>query len=88
MIRRRLLRRAGTAVNCREVGRALQSYLDGAVEASFAAEIGEHLEQCRDCGLELETYQRIKDSLAAQQPALDADAVERLREFGRRLAGD
>ena len=89
MIRRRLLRRGSPEVNCREVGRVLQSYLDGDVESDFADKIAAHLEKCKDCGLEYETYMRIKDSLSGQQnDRLDADAIDRLREFGRNLAGD
>ena len=86
MIRRRLLRRVSTEVNCREVGRVLQSYLDGEVEPGFATKIAEHLEKCKDCGLEEETYRRIKSSLADQDAHVDAEAVDRLREFGRRLS--
>ena len=85
MIRRRLLRRASTEVNCREVGRVLQSYLDSDVESDFAEKIAAHLEKYKDCGLEYETYSRIKDSLAARNAGVDADAVARLREFGRNL---
>ena len=89
MIRRRLLRRASTEVNCREVGRVLQSYLDNDVESDFAEKIAAHLEKCKDCGLEYETYSRIKDSLAGMDnQALDADAIARLRAFGRDLTGD
>lgn len=88
MIRRRLLRRMNTEVNCREVGRVLQSYLDGEVEPGFAEKIADHLEKCKDCGLEHETYQRIKSSLSGQDAHVDDDAIARLREFGRNLAGD
>ncbi|MEM9520313.1 MAG: zf-HC2 domain-containing protein [Actinomycetota bacterium] len=90
MIRRRLLRRIQPDVNCREVGRVLQSYIDGDVESDFAAKIAAHLEQCRDCGLEYETYRQIKDSLASQgaNAEVDGDAIDRLREFGRNLAND
>ena len=86
MIRRRLLRRGNAEVNCREVGRVLQSYLDGDVESDFAEKIAEHLEKCKDCGLEYETYSRIKNSLAGQERAVDDDAIARLREFGRNLS--
>ena len=89
MIRRRLLRKASTEVNCREVGRVLQSYIDNDVESDFAEKIAAHLEKCKDCGLEYETYTRIKDSLAGHQnDQLDADAIARLRDFGRNLTGD
>lgn len=88
MIRRRLLRRASTEVNCHEVGKVLQSYLDGEVEPGFAAKIAAHLEKCKDCGLEYETYSRIKSSLNAHEAHVDAEAVDRLREFGRKLTSD
>ena len=88
MIRRRLLRRMSTEVNCREVGQVLQSYLDGEVEPGFAEKIAAHLEKCKDCGLEYETYERIKSSLSEQDAHVDADAIARLREFGRNLTGD
>lgn len=89
MIRRSRLRRRGNRpVDCREVGRVLQSYLDGEVDADFAALIGEHLEACRDCGLESETYNRIKSSLARRLPAVDDDAIARLRSFGEELTGE
>jgi anti-sigma factor RsiW len=86
MIRRRLLRRGNAEVHCREVGRALQHYLDGDVESDFAQKIAEHLEKCKDCGLEYETYKQIKDSLAEQDPGVDADAIARLRDFGKNLS--
>lgn len=89
MIRRRLLRKASTEVNCREVGRVLQSYLDGDVESDFAEKIAAHLEKCKDCGLEYETYTRIKDSLSGMNnDEIDADAIARLRDFGRNLTSD
>lgn len=85
MIRRSLLRRRRPDVDCREVGKVLQSYLDDDVEADFAAKIAAHLEACRDCGLEAETYRQIKTSLAAKMPEVDPAALERLRAFGDRL---
>ena len=88
MIRRSRRRRHKPEVDCREVGRVLQSYLDGDVEDDFAAKIGAHLEACKDCGLEYETYQRIKASLAAKMPEVDPAAVARLRAFGAEITGD
>ncbi len=89
MIRRRWGRRNKPEVNCREVGRVLQSYLDNDVEPDFAEKIGAHLEACKDCGLEAETYDRIKTTLAARMPEVDPAAVERLRVFGDTLtSGD
>ena len=88
MIRRRWTRRNRPDVDCREVGRVLQSYLDNDVEPEFAEKIAGHLEACRDCGLEVETYRQIKASLAAKLPAVDPAAVERLRSFGAQITGD
>ncbi len=88
MIRRSWLRRRRSEVDCREVGKVLQSYLDGDVEDDFAAKIAGHLEACKDCGLEAETYQQIKTSLAAKMRAVDPDAIARLRTFGAEITGD
>ncbi|MEM7141724.1 MAG: zf-HC2 domain-containing protein [Actinomycetota bacterium] len=89
MIGRSWFRRNKAEVNCREVGKVLQSYLDNDVEPDFAEKIAAHLEKCKDCGLEYETYSAIKTSLASQMPEVDAAAVDRLRSFGDQLtAGD
>jgi len=68
------------------VGRQLQRYLDGVIDAETAALIEAHLEDCRRCGLEAETYRQIKAALAARRLPPPPDAVQRLREFGLRLS--
>lgn len=73
-------------MDCHEVGELLQHFLDGELDASRAARIAEHLDDCRRCGLEAEAYEQIKASLAARRPDVPAESLERLREFGRRLA--
>lgn len=73
-------------MECHEVGALLQHYLDDELDETRAARIAEHLEDCRRCGLELEAYEQIKSSLASRRPEVPAESVERLREFGRRLA--
>jgi anti-sigma factor (TIGR02949 family) len=73
-------------MSCHQVGTVLQQYLDGDIDAETAQRIEEHLEECRRCGMEAETYERIKSTLAAQRSAVPDDSVERLREFGERLA--
>lgn len=88
MIERRWLRRRSATVNCREVGKVLQSYLDNDVEDDFAAKIAEHLDACKECGLEVETYRQIKTSLAGKMPEVDPAALERLRSFGDSLNAD
>jgi len=84
-VRRTWGRRNRPEVNCREVGRVLQSYLDNDVEEDFAAKIASHLEACKECGLEVETYRQIKRSLAAKMPEVDPDAIARLRSFGEEI---
>lgn len=79
-------RRAATPMSCHEVAEVLQAHLDGHVDEHTARRIEQHLDDCRRCGLEAETYERIKAALAAQRDELPADSVARLREFGERLA--
>ena len=74
------------AMDCHEVGELLQHYLDGHIDADRAQRIEAHLDECRRCGMEAETYERIKATLAAHRPEVPADSVDRLRAFGERLA--
>jgi anti-sigma factor RsiW len=73
-------------MNCHEVGELLQRYLDEEIDADRARRIEEHLEECRRCGMEAETYDRIKATFAAHRPEVPADSIARLRDFGERLA--
>ena len=73
-------------ISCHQVGEILQQYLDGHIDAERASRIEEHLEACRRCGLEAETYEHIKVTLANQRSDVPAESVDRLREFGERLA--
>jgi len=73
-------------MNCRQVGAVLQEFLDGDIDADKAKRIEQHLEECRRCGLEAETYERIKATLAAQRPEVPEESIQRLRDFGERLA--
>lgn len=72
--------------SCREVTRALQTYLDGHVDQASSRRIHAHLELCRRCGLEAETYTAIKASLA-RRPAEgpDPEALARLHDFAAGL---
>ncbi len=73
-------------MDCHEVGALLQHYLDGHIDAERARRIEAHLKECRRCGMEADTYERIKASLAAHRPEVPPESVDRLREFGQRLA--
>lgn len=83
---RMLGRKPPGGMSCHQVGEVLQTYLDGHIDAEQAARIEAHLDECRRCGMEAETYERIKSTLAAQRPGVPAESVDRLREFGERLA--
>lgn len=79
--------RADERLRCPEVGRLLQRFLDG--ELDDPAEIdalAAHLDECERCGLEADTYRRIKVALEAQRTTMSPETIRRLREFGERLA--
>lgn len=85
----RMLRRSRGPMTCAEVARRLQRYLDGDLDDDGAQRLAAHLELCRDCGMEAETYLAIKVSLAARgTDPLPADARTRLTDFVHRLAHD
>lgn len=73
---------------CYRVAKALQAYLDGEVDDMTAEMVSAHLETCRRCGLEANTYRAIKAATVAAESApdpLDVDAVTRLRRFAEGL---
>jgi anti-sigma factor RsiW len=74
-----------TPRECARVGKVLQQYLDMELDAATASEVLSHLEECRDCGLEADTYQAIKDSVG-RQGAPDSAAIDRLKAFADELA--
>lgn len=80
------MRRREREATCAEVAQVLQRYPDGDVDDLMARRVHRHLEHCRRCGLELETYQAIKAAVARRGESVDPDAIERLRAFGERLA--
>ena len=84
---RNLFRPSGKRpMTCNEVGQWLQHYLDGQLDDRRSQRLSAHLEDCRRCGLEADTYRRIKHSLADHQTVVSADSLARLREFGERIA--
>ena len=74
--------------SCMQVGRVLQAYLDGQVDEATARQVARHLEMCRRCGLEAQTYSAIKQALARGGRDVDAGAVARLQAFGLGLTED
>jgi predicted anti-sigma-YlaC factor YlaD len=81
----RLLRR-DRPMDCHQVAKVLQRYLDGQLDSRRAARLAGHLEDCKRCGLDADTYERIKRSLAERRATVPPDSLARLREFGERLA--
>lgn len=73
-------------MNCMQVGRNLQSYLDGHVDDLTARRIAAHLEDCRRCGMEESAYRELKASLARRAQPADTEPLDRLRAFSQRLA--
>lgn len=76
-----------TQLSCRQVGRVVQTYLDDELDPAKAAKVAAHLEDCRRCGLEADTYEALKTSLRQGRTADSAETIWRLRVFGERLAG-
>ncbi|THA27930.1 zf-HC2 domain-containing protein [Streptomyces sp. RKND-216] len=74
-------------MNCLQVTRVLQAYLDGEADEVTARRVARHLEDCRRCGLEAATYHEIKRALA-RRGTPDEEALERLRGFGASLLRD
>jgi anti-sigma factor RsiW len=73
----RLRRKAG--ISCAQVQALVQSYLDGELpDGPDRDRLVAHLDRCRPCGVEAETYERIKASLSADVPA---ESLERLARF-------
>lgn len=73
-------------LSCHQVGQVLQTYLDHELDDDAARKVAEHLEDCRRCGLERETYMALKASLQKVPTDVTDEPVARLREFGERLA--
>ncbi len=78
-------RRSDREATCAEVAAVLQQYLDGMTDDLTARRVRRHLERCRRCGLEAETYEAVKDALARHGSEVDVESLERLRAFGDRL---
>lgn len=81
-----MLRRRREELRCKEVGRLLQSYLDGELDELWTRRVARHLEDCRRCGLAVQTYTEIKRSLHDFAGPLPEDTLDRLRTFGEQLA--
>lgn len=79
-------RKSDRPLSCRQVGKVIQHFLDGEVDADMRLRVADHLDDCRRCGLSADTYLQIKAALARSVTEPTADALDRLRTFGQRLA--
>ena len=82
-----MFRRKGGA-RCVEVGRLIQRYLDGALDADAIAKVAQHLDACRRCGLTADDYRRLKSALNDGAAPLPAEPLQRLRAFAAELAAN
>lgn len=73
-------------LDCHEVARVLQNYLDEELDRQTARRVADHLEDCHRCGLEAETYRELKQRLSRFSGQVEPEAVERLRDFVEELS--
>ena len=78
--------RAPGPPSCRQVGRLLQSYLDGELPDARAVLVADHLDACLRCGLEASSYRWLKTRLTGLAPRTDACQLRRLHAFADPLA--
>ena len=71
--------------SCLRTRRELQRYLDGESDPSLAERIASHLDACRACGLEAETYRAIKTALNHRADAPTPEVLARLTSFAAAL---
>ena len=80
-----LLSRATTPLpdqpSCDQVGRVLQSFVDGELGPQDAERVAEHLEHCGRCGIEAAVVDRVIQTIRRQRPDLDVEALARLEGF-------
>ncbi len=81
-------RRRVDGLDCREVARVLQTYLDRELDEHTSRKVSHHLEDCRRCGLEASTYRELKKRLSDMRRPVDPEVVERLRDFVDKLTND
>lgn len=73
-------------LSCEQVAAVLQQYLDGELEPDQVPAVLEHLDACRDCGLEAELYSKIKNSLHTHRYQPDQASIDRLAALAGELA--
>ena len=72
-------------MECRHVGRVLQTYLDGQTDERTTRQVALHLDACRRCGFEASAYRELKTSLRRHGTPIDEITLTRLRTFANSL---
>ena len=80
-------RASGRPVTCWEAMLVLQQYLDGTLADRDRELVVAHIEHCRHCGLEYETYEALLASLQ-RGDEVPTEISARLHEFAARLNAD
>ena len=80
-----MFRRKGGS-RCIEIGRQIQSYLDGGLDPTTAAKVSSHLDACRRCGLTAQDYRRLKLALAETSARMPSEPLQRLQALAADLA--
>ena len=75
-------------VSCIQVARILQRYLDDQLDERAASQVAAHLDECRRCGLDAESYREVKMALAHSSRPPSPERVERLTSFVAHLVSD
>ena len=80
-----MFRRRGGS-RCVEIGRRIQTYLDGGLDPAAAAKVAQHLDACRRCGLTADDFRRLTAALAEASVPLPAEPLQRLQALAADLA--
>lgn len=80
-------RRGQRPLDCRDVRRLMQRFVDGELPPSQTELVAEHLRDCQRCGLSADTFRAVKAALRRLRPDLDVDALTRLHTYADELTG-
>lgn len=73
-------------LNCRQVRKVINLFLDGELPATKHHLVAEHLEVCDMCGIEAAKVEAVIDGLRALRQPVNALVVARLDAFAARIA--
>lgn len=73
-------------LNCRQVRKVINQFLDGELPATKHHLVVDHLEVCDMCGIEATKVEAVIGGLRALRGPVDADAMSRLDAFAASVA--